>query len=184
MPGDLVARAIAGDRDAFTELARRSLASLYPIARLILRDTERAEDATQEALVAAWRDLSALRDPERFDAWLRRLLVRACYREARRERRIRVTTARVRPIATASSDEADAIADRQQLGQAIERLDPEQRAVLVLAYYVGLEPLEIAAALGVPHGTVKSRLHRAKQSLRATLDAETRLAPLPAGRIS
>ena len=85
MHRDLVERAMAGDREAFTELTRLSIGKLYAIARLILRDNERAEDATQEALVAAWRQLSALRDPDRFEAWLRRLLVRACYREADRE---------------------------------------------------------------------------------------------------
>ena len=86
MRRDLVERAMAGDHDAFSELARISIGRLYATARLILRDDGRAEDATQEALVAAWRDLSALRDPDRFDAWLHRLLVRACYREIRRGR--------------------------------------------------------------------------------------------------
>src|SRR6187549_2789184 len=83
----LVEQAMAGDHDAFAELARARIGRLYAIAVLILRDPGRAEDATQEALVAAWRDLSALRDPDRFDAWLRRLLVRACYRESSRGRR-------------------------------------------------------------------------------------------------
>ena len=86
MRRDLVERAMAGDHDAFSELARISIGRLYATARLILRDDGRAEDATQEALVAAWRDLSALRDPDRFDAWLHRLIVRACYRESRRGR--------------------------------------------------------------------------------------------------
>src|SRR5687768_13025965 len=87
MGRDLVSRAMAGDHGAFSELARASIGRLYAAARLILRDDQRAEDATQEALVAAWRDLSALRDPDRFDAWLYRLLVRACYKEARRGKR-------------------------------------------------------------------------------------------------
>jgi len=93
---DLVERAMAGDHDAFGELARRSIPKLYAIARLILRDGERAEDATQEALVAAWRQLAGLRDPDRFDAWLRQLLVRACYRETRRNNRRRHVEAQVR----------------------------------------------------------------------------------------
>ena len=97
MHRDLVERAMAGDREAFTELTRRSIGRLYAIARLILRDTERAEDATQEALVAAWKQLSALRDPDRFDAWLRRLLVRACYREAARDQHQRRIVAQIRP---------------------------------------------------------------------------------------
>jgi hypothetical protein len=77
MQRELVERAMAGDHGAFAELARASIGRLYAAARLILRDDHRAEDATQEALVAAWRDLSALRDPDRFEAWLHRLLVRA-----------------------------------------------------------------------------------------------------------
>ena len=85
----LVERAMAGDHEAFSELTRLSVAKLYAIARLILRDGERAEDATQEALVAAWRRLPTLRDPDRFDAWMRRLLVHACYREAAQSKRRR-----------------------------------------------------------------------------------------------
>lgn len=77
----LVERAMAGDHEAFSELTRLSVAKLYAVARLILRDNERAEDATQEALVAAWHRLATLRDPDRFDAWMRRLLVHACYQQ-------------------------------------------------------------------------------------------------------
>src|SRR4249919_420472 len=86
MQRDLVERAMAGDHDAFSELARISIGRLYVIARLILRDDAMAEDATQDALLAAWRHVRGLRDAERFDAWLRRLLVNACYREAGRSR--------------------------------------------------------------------------------------------------
>ena len=82
MQRDLVERAMAGDHEAFSELARLVIRRLYAVARLILHDTSRAEDATQEALFVAWRDLSALRDPDRFEAWVHRLLVRECYREA------------------------------------------------------------------------------------------------------
>ena len=87
MQRELVEQAIEGDHDAFSELVRLSSRKLYAVATLILRDKTRAEDATQEALVAAWRDLSGLRDPERFEAWLHRVLVRECYSEAKRERR-------------------------------------------------------------------------------------------------
>jgi len=83
---DLVERAMAGDHDAFSELTRVSVGRLLAIARLILHDEAAAEDATQEALVAAWRHIHGLRDPDRFEAWLHRMLVNACYREARRTR--------------------------------------------------------------------------------------------------
>lgn len=174
MQRDLVERAMAGDHGAFSELARASIGRLYAAARLILRDDHRAEDATQEALVAAWRDLSALRDPDRFDAWLHRLLVRACYREARRGKR--------RWAIEMEIDEADAfepepsvdIADRDQIERGFKRLDPDQRTVLVLHYYLGLSLDEAADALGIPPGTVRSRLHRATKAMRAALDADTR----------
>jgi len=112
MHSDLVERAMAGDHDAFSELARVSIGRLYAAARLILRDPQRAEDATQEALVAAWRDLSSLRDPEKFEAWLHRLLVRACYREARRGRRRWAMEMDLRPSEGHEPDPAAHLPDR------------------------------------------------------------------------
>ena len=175
MHRDLVERAMAGDREAFTELTRRSIGRLYAIARLILRDTERAEDATQEALVAAWKQLSALRDPDRFDAWLRRLLVRACYREAARDQHQRRIVAQIRPIEMGMPDPGIALADRDQLERGFSRLSPEQRALVVLHYYLELPMHETAEILGLPIGTVKSRLFRTTQQLRAALEADARL---------
>jgi len=174
MQRDLVQRAMAGDQDAFSELARVSIGRLYAAARLILRDDQRAEDATQEALVAAWRDLSALRDPDRFDAWLHRLLVRACYREARRGKRRWALELEINEIDGIEPDRTLDIADRDQLERGFRRLDPDQRTVIVLHYYLGLSLDEAADALGIPPGTVRSRLHRATQAMRAALDPDTR----------
>ena len=174
MPRDLVERAMAGDHDAFSELARASIGRLYATARLILRDDGRAEDATQEALVAAWRDLSALRDPDRFDAWLRRLLIRACYREIRRGRNRWTIEVDVEGHETADADATLDVADRDQLERGFRRLDADQRMVLVLHYYLGLSLDEAAEALGVPPGTVRSRLNRATRAMRAALDADGR----------
>jgi RNA polymerase sigma-70 factor (ECF subfamily) len=177
MQRDLVERAMAGDHDAFAELARAAIGRLFRAARLILRDDGRAEDATQETLVAAWRDLSALRDPDRFEAWLHRLLVRACYREARRGRRRWEVEVGIRPIEGSAPDPAHEIADRDQLEQGFRRLDADQRIVLVLHYYLGLSLDDAADVLGIPPGTVRSRLHRATDAMRAALDADAR-APL------
>jgi RNA polymerase sigma-70 factor, ECF subfamily len=174
MRRDLVQQAMAGDHDAFTELARSVIGRLYATAMLILRDQQRAEDATQEALVAAWRDLSALRDPDRFDAWLHRLLARACYREARRGRRQWAIEMEVRPSRAAEPDPAPIFADRDELERGFRRLDVDQRSVLVMHYYLGLTLDEVAGALGVPPGTVRSRLHRATAAMRAALDADSR----------
>jgi RNA polymerase sigma factor (sigma-70 family) len=176
MRRDLVERAMTGDHDAFAELARVSIGRLYATARLILRDDGRAEDATQEALVAAWRDLSGLRDPDRFDAWLHRLLVRACYREIRRGRHrwtIEVDVDSHESV-DAGADAGFDVADRDQLERGFRRLDADQRMVLVLHYYLGLSLDEAAEALGVPPGTVRSRLNRATKAMRAALDADAR----------
>ena len=175
MQRDLVQRAMAGDHEAFSELARRSIDRLYAVARLILRDTDRAQDATQEALVAAWRDLSALRDPDRFDAWLRQLLVRACYREARRDQARLRREARVAPLEGSVADPAAALAHRDQLERGFAQLDPEQRALVVVHFYLDLPLPEAAQLLGMPLGTAKSRLHRAIARMRAGLDADARL---------
>lgn len=174
MHRDLVERAMAGDREAFTELARLSIGRLYAIARLILRDDGRAEDATQEALIAAWRQLSALRDPDRFDVWIRRMLVRACYREAGREIRHRWTQVRLTPMGSAP-DPGETLADQDELARAFVTLSAEQRALVVLHFYQGLPMRETAEILGIPVGTVKSRLHRSLQQMRAALDADARL---------
>ena len=174
MHRELVERAMAGDHDAFSELARVSIGRLYAVARLILRDPHRAEDATQEALVVAWRDLSALRDPDRFDGWLHRLLVRACYREASRGRRRWTVETEVREWEGMVPDATNELADRDQLERGFHRLAPDQRAVIVLHHYLGLSLDETADVLGVPHGTARSRLHRAMGALRAALEADAR----------
>lgn len=174
MQRELVERAVGGDHDAFSDLARASIRKLYAVARLILRDETRAEDATQEALVAAWRDMAGLRDPDRFEAWLHRVLVRECYRMARRDRRRVEVESQVRPL-TATPDHSRDQAMRDELERGFARLPVDQRTVLVLHHYLGYSFPEIAATLGVPVGTAKSRVHRATAAMRAALlaDAQT-----------
>ena len=175
MDRDLVERARHGDREAYADLVRVRGDRLFAIAHRILRDADRTEDAVQEALVIAWRDLPSLRDPDRFDAWLRRLVVRTCLVEAVRARRL-VTNLYVLPAdLAAATDEYINVADRDQLERGFRRLPPEQRALLVLRHYAGLEMAEIADALGIPAGTARSRLHHAHRAMRAALDADARL---------
>jgi RNA polymerase sigma-70 factor (ECF subfamily) len=181
MRRDLVEQAMAGDHEAFSELARLSIARLHTVARLILRDGAQADDATQEALVAAWRQLPTLRDPDRFHAWLQRMLVRACYREAARTRRRRLIEASIQPLATTGADPGVAVADQDELGRGFRRLTAEQRALLVLHYHLGLPMQETAEILGIPVGTAKSRLNRTTQQLRAWLEADAR-PPVIVGR--
>jgi RNA polymerase sigma-70 factor (ECF subfamily) len=182
---DLVERAQAGDREAFSELGRLWVDRLYAIAQLILRDPDRAADATQEALVACWRDLRGLRDPDQFEPWIRRILVRACYREARRERAQHRIVQRVTELERAPIDPGPiSVVDRDELERGFVDLSAEQRALLVMHFYLGLPVGQTAAVLGVPVGTVKSRLNRATAALRATLDAQARSGALAEGRLA
>ena len=173
MQRDVVEAARSGDHEAFEALAIAAGDRLFAIASLILRDRQRAEDAVQEALVHAWRELPRLRDVDRFDAWLRRLLVNACADEGRQQRRWSTEVRMIRSEPT-TEDGTRSLADRDQLERGFRRLKPEQRTIVVLHFYLGLPVPEIAETLGVPAGTVKSRLHYATATLRAALDADAR----------
>ena len=169
MDRDLVERARRGDREAFAVLVHQVSDSLYTIAHRILRDTGLAEDALQNALVLAWRRLPHLRDVERFEAWIHRILVHACYDEVQRSRQWSANV-RVLPVDGPSTpDETSAVAARDELERAFRRIPVEQRAVFVLHHYLGLPLVEIATLLEIPAGTARSRLHYATQGLRAAL---------------
>ena len=177
MDRDLVQQAQRGDRDAFAILVRTHGDRLFGIARRILRDVDQADDAVQQAFVVAWRELPTLRDAERFESWSTRILVRICFVTARTSRRAAVRLVPLDLVVEPSmSDAAEAVARRDQLERGFRRLPPEQRAVLVMRHYLGLEPTEIAAVLGIPAGTVRSRLHHAHREMRAALEADARLA--------
>ena len=188
MQRDLVVQAMAGDHDAFEQLARAEIRRLHAVARLILRDDGKAEEATQEALMAAWRRLPGLRDPDRFGPWLNRLLVNACYREARRSGRRRTIEVHIDPLvlpdASNSLETGADVANRDQLERGFRRLDVDQRTVLVMHYYLGFSLDEAADVLGVPPGTVRSRLHRAINAMRAALEADARMPMYTTGRLA
>jgi RNA polymerase sigma-70 factor (ECF subfamily) len=173
MDTDLVIQAQGGDEEAFASLAVAVGDRLHAVAHRILRDIDLAEDATQQALLSIWRDLPQLRDPARFEAWSYRLLVRACYAEGRQSRTwtpgLRLVDADT-PIA----DSTATVADRDQLERGFRRLSIDHRVVVVLHHYLGLSLDEVADTLGVPVGTVRSRLHYAMRGLRAALDADAR----------
>ena len=175
MRTDLVERARTGDREAFGQLAAGEVDRLLVVARLILRDFDRADDAVQEALVRCWRQLPGLRDVERFDGWLYRILVNAAATESKRQRRYeaRVTSVDVEP---AIKDHVQSVVDQDELERGFRRLSIDHRSVLVLHHYVGMPLAEVALTLGIPSGTAKSRYHYAMSSLRAALEAEGRLA--------
>ena len=171
MTGELVRRVQQGDHDAFERLAAASIDRLHAIAWRVLRDPAAADDAVQDCLVRAWRDIRALRDPDRWDAWLYRLLLNSCRDEQRRSRR--------RPVAVRielaehqrTSGGMDDVARRDELEQGFRKLSVEHRMALALHFYLDLRPREIAHALGIPEGTVLSRLHYGSRALRVALES-------------
>jgi RNA polymerase sigma-70 factor (ECF subfamily) len=179
-----VDRAKRGDEEAFDALAREVGDRCMAIACRILRDTALAEDAVQAALIAAWRELRALRDPDRFEPWLHRILTNECYAEARRRAR---WSANIRLLPVDGPLDAGGILtvnDRDQLERAFRRLTLEQRAVLVFHHYLGLPLPEVADRIGIPRGTAKSRLHHATAALRASVDADARTPANPQERLA
>jgi RNA polymerase sigma-70 factor (ECF subfamily) len=173
----LVERARNGELEAFTQLVKVALRRLTGVANLILRDSDLAQDAVQDACLMAWRDLRALRDPDAWDAWLHRLTVRACYKVARKERRRSMVELHVTPdprLAPGDDFSTDVV-DRDWLGRELGRLDLDQRAVMVLHYYLDLPIADVAEILDIPYGTAASRLHRGLETLRSLMrpDAET-----------
>ena len=176
----LVIQAQEGDEEAFAALAESVIDRFHGTALNILRRTDLADDATQQALVRVWRDLPKLRDPSRFSAWSYRILLNACYSEARRFRRLMPEITFLQSTDTSVTDGLGVVADRDQLERAFRRLSLDHRAVVVLHHYLGLTYAEVGATLDIPEGTVRSRLYRAMQALRSALDADTRPALEPA----
>ena len=170
----LVTRAQQGDEEAFALLAVAVGNGLLAVAHRILRDVDLAKDATQQAMLHIWRDLPQLRDPARFDAWSYRVLVRECYSEGKRTRAWSFDSS---PGGSRRFERERRAERRPRSGpaeRAFRRISVEQRAVVVLHYYLDLSIDEIADTLGVPSGTVKSRVHNAMRGLRAAIDADAR----------
>jgi RNA polymerase sigma-70 factor (ECF subfamily) len=170
-----VLAARSGDRAAFEHLVRESYDRLFALAQRIVSDIGEAEDATQETMLRAWREIPRLREPERFEAWLTRMLVHSCYDLLRKRRRRRLTVPFVVP--EPNSTEAIGLEERERLSEGFQRLSPEHRAVLALFYFRDLPAPEIAGVLGIPEGTVNSRLYYATRALRAALEAVDRANP-------
>jgi RNA polymerase sigma-70 factor, ECF subfamily len=177
MRRELIAQATEGDEDAFAELIAPLISALYTTARLILRADDAAHDAVQDALIRAWKGIRGLREPDRFEAWVRRLLIRSCYDAAKRERSRRSVEVRwVGMASTVATDDYRTLAMREELAHAFARLPPDQRAVLVVRHYLDLSDADAAEALSIPVGTMKSRLNRATSAMRAAIEAEERQA--------
>lgn len=177
---DLVGRARHGDLDAFTALAGARLAAMTRTAAAILGDETEAHDAVQEALISIWRELPTLREPERFDAWAGRILVNACRHALKRRVRVRVREIQLQPEGVEgpglpiAAGRAESLGPDDALNRAFERLDAEQRALLVMHHLEDRPLAEIAAVLGIPEGTAKSRLFTARRALQKALEREWR----------
>ena len=184
MTPDLVARAQHGDHEAFASLVRPHVERLHGLAGLLLRDATRAEDALQEALLRAWRDLPRLRDAEKFDAWLRRLVVNASHDEGRRLRRRRGEQPLEPYHEPGTGGGVRDLFDRDEIARGFQRLKEDERTVIALRYYLDLSNAEAAASLGVREVTYRSRLHRALRAMKAALAAEERTPARQAGRTS
>lgn len=182
MDPELVMLARGGDHDAFARLVSGSIGRLNAIARLILRDYALAEDAVQDAFVDAWRSLPGLRDPDRFQAWMTRLLIRSCQDSRRRARRRSLEMPLPSTDGPKVADHQATFAVIDQIERGLTGLTVDQRTVLVMTYYLDLPIAEGASVLGIPTGTMKSRVHRALLALRATVDADERPIATPAER--
>ena len=176
MDTDQVIRAQRGDRGAFTEIVDEVLDRFLAIAHRILRDGALAEDATQAALLGIWRDLPALREPDRFGAWSTRILVNACYNEARRARHWWPNVALESAPEPTAADVLGGVVDRDQIERAFRGIPVDQRAVIVLHHYMGMPMETVAQTLDIPPGTARSRLYRGVTAMRGAL-APDRLSP-------
>ena len=174
----LVDRARQGDEEAFGALVRAVGDRCMYIAHRILRDADLAQDAVQVALVQVWRELPTLRDPDKFEGWLHRILVHACYAEIRRRHHFAASVVLLETDEPTGRDEYLVVNDRDALDRAFRRLPPEQRVVLVFHHALGLTLDEVAEHLEIPVGTVKSRLFYATSAIRAALAADARTPSL------
>ena len=184
MDSELVRRAQTGDREAFEAIAMASYDRMYAISQRVLRDGAAAEDAVQETLIRMWRDLRSLRDIDRFDAWSNRLLIRSCQDQWRRNRRIRTDVAEIDLERPDPGDAYATVGHRDELERAFAKLSVEHRAVVVLTHYQGYSAADVGEVLGIPPGTVYSRLHYALRELRSAMgDASDALAAIPATKV-
>ena len=180
MQRELVERAIGGDHDAFSSLVDASVDRLYAVATLILRDSDRAQDAVQDALVSAWKDVRALRDPDAWDAWLHRMTVWACYRVAKKDRRRSLVELHVVPDSepSASFDAAAALRDRDLVERELNDLPLDHRAVIVLRFYLDLP---VAAGGGDPRYPHRDRQIPAQPCHRCAARVDGHRVSDPAG---
>jgi RNA polymerase sigma-70 factor (ECF subfamily) len=171
----LIDRARNGDLDAFETIVRARMDAVYRLTSAILGDEADARDAAQETFVLAWRELSRLREPEKFEAWLQRVAVNAARMtlRTRGRRRVReIPSSQVVALASRVAADGGPAADAARLDEALRLLPVDQRAILVLHHLDGRPLAEIATILDIPVGTAKSRLFAARRALETALRAD------------
>jgi RNA polymerase sigma-70 factor (ECF subfamily) len=164
------------DPEAFASFAEQRLDAAYRTASFILRDRASAEDAVHDAFVLAWRRRENLRDPAAAGAWFGRILVNVCRDRLRHESRaaVRDVSTELSASTSGAADPLSALARRDEVGAALRRLTRDEQVLLALRFGEDRTVPEIGGMLGIPEGTVKSRLHGALAHMRAALDAERR----------
>jgi RNA polymerase sigma-70 factor (ECF subfamily) len=170
MDRELLSRTRAGDREAFELIVLAKGESAFRTALAILGNEADARDATQEAFIAAWRGLGKLREPERFDAWLGRILINSCRMTLRHRGRVREVALAEEVTDSPQTSGYAPSSDSTDFDAAFARLSVDQRALLVLHHLHGYDVREIGRWLGIPSGTVKWRLSRARHALAAELE--------------
>ncbi|MFL5799274.1 MAG: RNA polymerase sigma factor [Actinomycetota bacterium] len=171
---DLIDRHLHGDPAAFSSLVRRHERRVYNLCYRMLGKEEDARDAAQDAFLTALRKLSSFRGEALFTTWLHRVTVNACYDALRRKRREPVLEPtrdedEPEPAGPTSPDHADSAVAAVDVQRALVQVPQEFRAVLILHDVQDLPYDDIAEALGIPVGTVKSRLHRGRVALAELL---------------
>jgi RNA polymerase sigma-70 factor (ECF subfamily) len=182
MDQDLVVRVQQGDQRAFEALATADYPRLHRVAYSVLGDPALAEDATQQAYLDIWRNLRRLRDPAKYEAWSYRLLVRACYAEAKRQPRWSPSDDLPPAQEPRAVDAYGVVADRDQLERGLRTLSMDHRVVLALRHLLGMTPEEVAATLGISRCAVYKRLRAATDAMRAALEADARTVAPTVGR--
>jgi RNA polymerase sigma-70 factor (ECF subfamily) len=157
--------------DAFEALSDHCLDDAYRLAAVVLRDQMEAQDVVHDAVLIGWRKFGSLRDPSRFDAWFGRIVLNLCRDRLRSRGRGRVREAALgAAMELGRRDEFHQVARRDAIAAAFPTLDPDQQLVVALRFYRDLQLDAIADLLGIPLGTVKSRLHHGLKRLRAELE--------------
>jgi len=167
----LVLEAQSGDRAALDRLVARWSGAMGRLARRLTGDDEMAREAVQDAWIGVVRGLGRLDDPARFGGWAMRIVRRRCADRIRARGRARDASSSVAPAVGRDTSTPVSAEHADSLREALASLDPDDRLALGLHYVDGLALRHVASALGVPVGTVKSRLHAARARLREALSA-------------